>query len=91
MVSIPPVSPLGDGGDGPEREGSRRPRGTRALLRGGWAPSGRTAVRCPVEGTGPFDPSRSDPPPPASRALPHDSRHGCGAHKFAPGRRRGGL
>jgi len=32
-----------DGGVSRARSGSRRPRGTRALLRGGWAPSGRAA------------------------------------------------
>ena len=35
------------------------PRGTLALLRGGWAPSRRAVVRCRGAGTGPAPPSRT--------------------------------
>src|SRR3989442_12974515 len=39
------------------------PRGTRSLLRGGWAPSGRATPVVVLAGTGPFDPSRTRPSP----------------------------
>src|SRR5206468_2161404 len=55
------------GGAGRERLGSRGPRGTRALLLGGWAPSRRSASGARLAGTGPFDPNRSRPAPSAAR------------------------
>src|SRR5881628_611435 len=41
--------------------GVAEPRGTRALLRRGWAPSGRVQVRRRSEGTSPVDPYRTRP------------------------------
>src|SRR5712692_2394987 len=58
----------GGGGGGRVPEGSTGPRGTRALLLGGWAPSGRAAARRHLAGTGPVDPSGTRPPPPGSVA-----------------------
>src|SRR6266508_1576568 len=58
----------GGGGGGRMPEGSTGPRGTRALLLGGWAPSGRSATRRHLAGTGPVDPSGTRPPPPGSVA-----------------------
>ena len=58
------------GGADRARVGSRGPRGTRALLLGGWAPSGRTASGARLAGTGPFDPTRARPAPPAARPPP---------------------
>src|SRR5207244_5839396 len=59
--------PLGDGGGrrGRGREGSRGPRGTRALLRGGWGPSGRSTSVAAWRGRVP-----STPPAPAHAGLP---------------------
>ena len=50
---------------GPGVGGVWRPRGTRSLLRGGWAPSGRAAPSCSLGGNESPDPAhtRSDPLP----------------------------
>src|SRR5207249_2062219 len=60
------------------RSGSSRPRGTRALPGGGWAPSGRAAAAAGVAGTGPFDPDRvrlrrPSCPDTARRGLPGET------------------
>src|SRR5437867_12735896 len=55
----------GDGGDGRVRQGSPGPRGTRALLRGGWAPSGRAATDAACRERILGDPWRTRPPPPS--------------------------
>src|SRR5439155_15104878 len=41
-------------------EGSDGPRGTRALLRGGWAPSGRSTPAVRSQGTCPLGPDEID-------------------------------
>src|SRR5262249_35895081 len=54
-------------------QGSRRPRGMRALTLCGWAPSGRFFLRRALGGGGPFDPwARLSRDP---RRLPAESIH----------------